>query len=209
MSKPGERNRLNEDHGRKQSSSELGSFFPSSSLSLAPLTSISRVAAPGFSCPHWGLPLPGPSHAVYGAWRVRKCCRWGLLVKRSRAPALPHRGSPLSLSPACRCSAGKRHGQSSRRGGEAESPLEKLQVDHRPGAEEGIAQALPLRWADFQHARECRRVTPQPGGYNSNRVADLHDRLRWAVSAVATGMFRDGQRSTLSVSLYLCALEIK
>lgn len=125
--------------------------------------------------PSLGVTPARRSHAVCGAWLVRKC--WGL-VNRSRclSVASPRLSSPCRL--ACRFRFGERHGQSSRRGGEAEPPLEKLQVDHRPGAQEGIAQAVSLRWADFQHARECCRVSPQPGGYNSNRVADLHDRLR-------------------------------
>lgn len=58
-----------------------------------------------------------------------------------------------------------------RLGGEAESPLEKLQVDSGPGAEEGLPQTVSLRWTDFQHACECRLRR----GHNSNRVADLHD----------------------------------
>lgn len=32
--------------------------------------------------------------------------------------------------------------------------------------------------------------SPRPDGYNSNRVADLHDRLQCGSSAVATGMFQ-------------------
>lgn len=35
MSRPGERNKLNEDHGRRQSSSKLSLFFPSSVMSVS------------------------------------------------------------------------------------------------------------------------------------------------------------------------------
>lgn len=81
----------------------------------------------------------------------------------------------------CRFRSGERHGQSSRLrlGGEAESPLEKLQVDNRPGAKEGLSQAVSLRWTDFQHASKCRPLT---SGYNSNRVADLHDAFSVALA---------------------------
>lgn len=74
-----------------------------------------------------------------------------------------------------------------RLGGEAESPLEKLQVDHRPGAEEGIPQTVPLRRTDFQHARKWGPCQTRRSGYNSNRVADLHDRLQCGRAAAATG----------------------
>lgn len=77
---------------------------------------------------------------------------------RGPCSALPpdNAGSSL-LGAGCRFRLGERHGQSSRLrlGGEAESPLEKLQVDNRPGAEEGLAQTVSLRWTDFQHARKC------------------------------------------------------
>lgn len=93
------------------------------------------------------------------------------------ALALPNRSSPFCLSLGCRFRSGERHGQSSRvrLSGEAESPLEKLQVDSGPGAEEGLPQTVPLRWTDFQHA--CESVPPltRRNGHNSNRVADLHD----------------------------------
>lgn len=82
---------------------------------------------------------------------VLKC--WGLVT--GPCLALPHDSSPLLVA-ACRFRFGERHGQSSRLrlGGEAESPLEKLQVDHRPGAEEGTTQTVSLRWTDFQYARK-------------------------------------------------------
>lgn len=51
-----------------------------------------------FFVPSLGVTPARPGHAVCGAWLVRKCCWWGLLVKRSRASALPHRGSPLSVA---------------------------------------------------------------------------------------------------------------
>lgn len=86
---------------------------------------------------------------------VEKCR--GLLCVPCLALPPDNASSPLPVA-ACRFRFGERHGQSSRLrlGGEAESPLEKLQVDRRPGAEEGIPQTVPLRWADFQHARKCR-----------------------------------------------------
>lgn len=90
---------------------------------------------------------------VRGADRVRRCLTIALPVA------------------ACRFRFGERHGQSSRLrlGREAEPPLEKLQVDHRPGAKEGIPQTVSLRWADFQHARKCAAAAVA-----SERAADLH-----------------------------------
>ncbi len=108
----------------------------------------SRVFAP-----HLGYPPCRRSRAsvTFGRWKV---FRGGVLVT-GPCLALPH-GSSSLLVAACRFRFGERHGQSSRLrlGGEAESPLEKLQVDYRPGAEEGIPQTVPLRWTDFQHARK-------------------------------------------------------
>lgn len=94
---------------------------------------------------------------VWGTDRVQRCLTIALPVA------------------ACRFRFGERHGQSSRLrlGREAEPPLEKLQVDHRPGAEEGIPQTLSLRWADFQHARKCAAAAVASEGA-SERAADLH-----------------------------------
>lgn len=124
---------------------------------------------------HRGLPPPHRrrSHAsvtirwiqtVWGTDRVQRCLTIALPVA------------------ACRFRFGERHGQSSRQrlGGEAEPPLEKLQVDHRPGAEEGIPQTVSLRWADFQHARKCaaaaaarERASEQPTSIRGSSVAVL------------------------------------
>lgn len=96
-------------------------------------------------------PPPTPNHQSHASVTIRWIQTvWGAdRVQRCLTIALP--------VAACRFRSGERHGQSSRLrlGGEAEPPLEKLQVDHRPGAKEGIPQTVSLRWAHFQHARKC------------------------------------------------------
>ena len=146
MSKPGERNRLNEDHGRKQSSSKLVLFF----LFLQPSSRLRSVA---------GIYATIPVLAFTGVTPFTQVMQLehfvGIKVLERTVFTVASR--KLSLSLACRFRFGERHGQSSRLrlGREAEPPLEKLQVDHRPGAEEGLPQTVSLRWADFQHACKC------------------------------------------------------
>lgn len=121
---------------------------------------------------HGGLPPPPLNHQSHASVTIR----WIQTVWGSGpCSALPHDSSPR------RFRFGQRHGQSSRLrlGGEAEPPLEKLQVDHRPGAEEGIPQTVSLRWAHFQHARKCAVAaaaapTERPSDRPSERAADLH-----------------------------------
>lgn len=125
MSRPGERNKLNEDHGRRQSSSKL-SLFSSSVMSVS-----GTASNPPFSTTYCLCANINLCHV----WIVKRTFCFGHLFARfgERNGEQP---SYLQF------------------GRETKSSLEKLQVDYWPSVEKGFAQTVPLRWTALQRAGE-------------------------------------------------------
>lgn len=125
MSKPGERNKLNEDHGRRQSSSKL-SVFSSSVMSVSGIASNPPFSTTYCLCANINL--------CHVRIVKRTFCICHLFVRFGERNG----EQPYYLQ----------------FGRETKSSLEKLQVDYWPSVEKGIAQTVSLRWTALQRAGE-------------------------------------------------------